>query len=164
MPGYILLFTTREQLALPHVELLPFELPPSPGEPVLPPENPPAPVVFPWVTVNFRGRYFDQLRVETKDAISWFFTPEDWEAAASITLCESPAQDPFAHNPRGEDSHGIWQINMRAHSAAITVEQAQNIWTATEYAARLYYAHFPRWIDWCNCAVSRGLLPPGSCG
>ena len=44
------------------------------------------------------------------------FTPQQATTWTAIALAESGG-DPAAHNPVGEDSRGLWQINLDAHSA-----------------------------------------------
>jgi cell wall-associated NlpC family hydrolase len=45
------------------------------------------------------------------------FSPDQAVTMTAIALAESGG-NPGAHNPHGEDSRGLWQINMRAHSGA----------------------------------------------
>ena len=40
-----------------------------------------------------------------------FFPRAAWNCAAGILMCESGG-NPFAHNPSGEDSRGLYQINV----------------------------------------------------
>lgn len=42
------------------------------------------------------------------------FTPDQATTWTAIALAESGG-DPSAHNPNGEDSRGLWQINLNAH-------------------------------------------------
>src|SRR5665811_255519 len=42
------------------------------------------------------------------------FSPDQAATMTAIALAESGGRTD-AHNPRGEDSRGLWQINVRAH-------------------------------------------------
>lgn len=64
--------------------------------------------------------YNDVMTVYTAAAIYEFaleagFTPDQAVTMTAIALAESGG-DSRAHNPVGEDSRGLWQINVRAHS------------------------------------------------
>lgn len=59
--------------------------------------------------------------------------------------------DPHAHNPNGENSWGLAQINLPYHST-MTVATATNPITALTYAYKLYRAR-PDWGDWYNSNV-----------
>jgi hypothetical protein len=67
--------------------------------------------------------------------------------AAAIWMYES-AGNPKAHNPRGEDSWGLAQINLPYHPS-MTVAKATDPMTALRYAYKLYLAR-PNWGDWVN--------------
>jgi hypothetical protein len=47
-------------------------------------------------------------------AVQAGFTPDQAATMTAIALAES-AGGAGAHNPRGEDSRGLWQINVQAH-------------------------------------------------
>ena len=47
------------------------------------------------------------------------FTPDEAATMTAISLAESGGNSK-AHNPRGEDSRGLWQINGRAHPSFLT--------------------------------------------
>jgi hypothetical protein len=67
--------------------------------------------------------------------------------AAAIWMYES-AGNPRAHNPRGENSWGLAQINLPYHPT-MNVAKATEPITALRYAYKLYKAR-PDWGDWYN--------------
>lgn len=67
--------------------------------------------------------------------------------AAAIWMYESSG-NPKAHNPRGENSWGLAQINLPFHPT-MTVAKACDPLTALRYAYKLYKAR-PDWGDWYN--------------
>jgi hypothetical protein len=67
--------------------------------------------------------------------------------AAAIWMYES-AGNPRAHNPRGENSWGLAQINLPYHPT-MSVAKATEPITALRYAYKLYKAR-PDWGDWYN--------------
>ncbi len=80
------------------------------------------------------------------------FPIADIPVMIAIAYAES-GLDPLAHNPRGEDSWGVFQINLRAHPQW-TVEQATNPETASQLAYQLYQGRIAsqgfnaRFNDW----------------
>lgn len=93
--------------------------------------------------------------------------------AAAIWMYESSG-NPKAHNPRGENSWGLAQINLPFHPT-MTVAKACDPLTALRYAYELYKAR-PDWGDWYNsnksynanargiAAQSRAIYASGSSG
>lgn len=67
--------------------------------------------------------------------------------AAAIWMYESGG-NPNAHNPNGEDSWGLPQINLPFHPT-MTAAKAREPLTALRYAYKLYKAR-PDWGDWYN--------------
>lgn len=67
--------------------------------------------------------------------------------AAAIWMYESGG-NPNAHNPRGENSWGLAQINLPFHPT-MNAAKAQDPITALTYAYKLYRAR-PDWGDWYN--------------
>lgn len=67
--------------------------------------------------------------------------------AAAIWMYESGGVT-SAHNPRGENSWGLAQINLPFHPT-MTAAKAQEPLTALRYAYKLYKAR-PDWGDWYN--------------
>lgn len=77
---------------------------------------------------------------------------------ASFALAESSG-DPSAHNPTGEDSYGLWQINRNAHPQ-YSVAQLTNPLTNAQLALQVYNSEGTRaWgvgPDWDGSYLSRG--------
>lgn len=65
--------------------------------------------------------------------------------AVAIVLGESSGETD-AHNPSGEDSVGIWQINLDAHADKMSRSSARDPGTATRYAKQLYRES--GWTPW----------------
>ena len=82
---------------------------------------------------------------------------EEWENAAKIAKCES-SFIPSAHNPRGEDSRGLWQINLRAWGADPFISQL-DLWDPFDNAKAAHYV----WVRqgyraWYHCGRRAGLV------
>lgn len=87
------------------------------------------------------------------DLIKRYFPESQWGNALEILFAESQG-DPQAHNTAGEDSRGLFQINVRAHpdlasldlyDPEINVREAARLWSSSG------------WQPW-STAVPLGLL------
>lgn len=85
--------------------------------------------------------------------------------ALTIAYCESKKWDANlgkavlnkdAHNTKGENSVGIFQINLNYHP--LTLEEAKNPFLNINYALDLYLKE--GWWPWKRCAVLHGLIVP----
>lgn len=89
--------------------------------------------------------------LEVQNAIRAYFPQEEWENAAAISKCES-GWNSRAWNQAGEDSRGLFQINVQAHP------NAGNMFDITEnvaYASRLWRDQ--GWRPWA-CASLLGIM------
>lgn len=74
--------------------------------------------------------------------------PESLIAKAAAMWMYESGGDPNAHNPNGENSWGLAQINLPFHPT-MTADKACDPLTALRYAYKLYKAR-PDWGDWYN--------------
>lgn len=88
--------------------------------------------------------------------IKKYFPQDQWNNAYTIMMAESGGQNiPSQYNQYGgEDSHGLFQINLMAHPqmANKVYDPEENI----KYAAQLYSEQ--GWSPWLNSAKKLGLV------
>jgi hypothetical protein len=103
------------------------------------------------------GPTFARAPGYVQTAISRHWPRHLWEAAARITECESGWRTD-AHNPRGEDSRGLFQINVGpgAHPH-LANENLYDPDVNAMYAFQIYQGR-DSWQPWYNCAKMLGLL------
>jgi hypothetical protein len=91
-----------------------------------------------------------------QEAIRRHWPADLWEEAAMIARCESGWRAD-AHNPRGEDSRGLFQINVGpgAHPELAAVDLYDPDVNA-RHAYQIYKAA-GSWRPWWNCAGMLGL-------
>ena len=82
----------------------------------------------------------------------------DLNAAARIAFCES-SWNPSAHNTQGEDSRGLFQINVNAHPQYLSVDLFDPQINCN-IAYELYSKRNNTFQDW-TCAHMLGLVDPG---
>lgn len=89
-------------------------------------------------------------------AIQRHFPETDWAAAIAVSWLES-RHDPKAHNTTGEDSRGVFQINVGpgAHPSLATMDLF-NIENNVREAARIR-REWGNWGPWWNAAGLLGL-------
>ena len=128
------------------------------GEPVItPPPPPPPPVVIPFEPV---GAYFDQAPGYVQELISREWPREGWEHAAAIAWCES-RYNPRAHNTQGEDSRGLWQINVDPAANADLLALGDMFDPVVNAKAAAAIWRRQGWRAWLNCAGIVGVPRSG---
>ena len=87
-----------------------------------------------------------------------FFPPGQEQNALAIAHCES-RYNTHARNTRGEDSRGLFQINImpNAWPALAKFNLADPI-TNTYWAAHIYQVSGNSWHPWYNCAKALKLI------
>lgn len=70
-------------------------------------------------------------------AVGAGFSPDEAVTMTAIALAESGGNT-NAHNPNGEDSRGLWQVNMRAHSSWVGSKNLYDPATAAWAAYQVY--------------------------
>lgn len=80
---------------------------------------------------------------------------DEWENAVNVALRESGFRT-GAHNTDGEDSRGLWQLNVAEGASPLLAE-----WNLWDPQLNAYLAHKMwagrRWRPWLNAAVALGL-------
>lgn len=136
---------------------LPAPVEPRPPEPPSPPTVPDEPDRPPFVSI---GPRFDATPGFVQAVIRRHFPEAAWEHAAAIVECESGFR-PEAHNTAGEDSRGLFQINV-VPAANIDLLPLGDLFNPdiNAQAARIVWQR-QGWRAWLNCARIQGVPTSG---
>lgn len=99
-------------------------------------------------------RVLSRQEMETLAAKYW--PPEEVENAVNVSQCESEGFHTGAWNRHGEDSRGLWQINLNAWPQFAS----RNLFDPDTNAATAYYiwtVTSPKWNPW-TCAHNLGIV------
>lgn len=104
------------------------------------------------------GREFDAAPEIIRAAIAAHWPRDLWDKAAAIVHCETPSYDLYANNTRGEDSRGIFQINVA--SGAHPQLARYNLYDpdVNAYWAYQIYQQAGSFRPWFNCATRLGFI------
>lgn len=102
------------------------------------------------------GDYFDQAPEFVQDAIRAHWPRETWERAAAIAYQES-GWDPNAHNTNGEDSRGLWQINVVPQANADLLYLGDMFDPMVNANAAVKVWRRQGWAAWVNAANRLGI-------
>ena len=104
------------------------------------------------------GDYDPVELAELRAAIQRYFPPEQWRNAELIATCETPSLNRNAWNRDGEDSRGIFQINVGpgANPQYANLDLF-DLDTNVRIAAEVYRS-WGNWGPWFTCAQRFGLL------